>query len=155
MIKKFEFLGQQLTKSETESLLKAVFKEQQERVPLINSALKDFGSEMLLKRIEIYNLNFMFTDLFYAISRITWCDSPGKLMGLLWLTFCFCKDRNGNGNQKYDMIFNERKCNLLGIAEWCEIFQNGVPTDKEFEKWWDSQKGEKVDNLVDIKEEWK
>ena len=92
----------------------------------------------MAKRIQHYPLPFDMSVFFVALSIICGIDRPGKAMGLLWLAFCYHKKTG----KKW-----------LGIEDWAEIFPFGMPTDEEWETWWDSQKESQV-NKVDHPKYW-
>lgn len=103
----------------------------------------DFGSQILLKRIESYNLPFMISNLFYIMSVETWVKNPGKVMMLLRLLY---QEWKKSGKQYFN------------LEDWTLIFfPYGVPTDEEQEKWWDSQKSfdEPLGNMVDNSSYWR
>ena len=70
--------------------------------------------------------------------------NPGKIIMLLWLA------------HQYHKKVHHRNITLLGIDEWVDIFPFGVPTEKEMERMWESQKapGAPSGNLLDDIKTW-
>ena len=106
---------------------------------------KDGASQMFLKRIKLYDLKFMVTDLFFAICIKIFIDRPAKIMMLLRLCYQYWRDYGGT---------------LLNIETFCLMFPNGTPSDDELRVMWKSQKYLDrpadcfSDNLLDYAESW-
>lgn len=148
-IPEFKFVGQPLSKQNTETLMGLVmasFNAGAEKPMEQDTVLMDmFLAKVAEKRIQFYPLPFNITNFFFAASVLTFVNTPGMVMGMLWIAKCHA-DKFGK--------------KLLTVSDWCEIFPRGAPTDKECEEWWDAQKvpwkgssGES-DNLVDYPYLW-
>ena len=78
----FNFSGRELTTDEF-SLLTACLTHKKEEILVQDSDFKnEFLVQVLLKRIEAYQLDFTFTDLF-VLASFFFVDSPGNIMILL------------------------------------------------------------------------
>ena len=142
-IPEFSFEGRPLTQEESAFFIKLSLNADKEKNLKESSINKEFLAQVLLKRIQGYNLKFEISDFFFIISVLCFANNPGKIMILLRLCFQY-------------WLKTERS--FLGISEWVDIFPSGVPTEKELEQMWDSQKfseaGVMTDNLVDCPSLW-
>ena len=146
-IPEFTFVGKPLNKEQTSMLMQLIMasmgKGEKDLADeeTLNSV---FLAQIAIKRIAAYGLPKI-TAPFFMASLITFANTPGMIMGMLWLAKCYS-----------DKVGKKR----LTVQDWCEMFPVGTPTEEECEKWWDSQKitwerkGMESDNTVDYPELW-
>ena len=138
------FKGSPLNQEQSNNFLHLLMAPEKER-PLEDSEIRnEFLAQILLKRIDAYNLPFIITDYFFVMSVSTFVDRPG--LAILLLRLCW-QEWKKNGTTKFDL-------NIWGT----KLFPFGVPTEEELEAMWDSQKGfnnnSNVDNLLDLSDNW-
>jgi hypothetical protein len=141
MIPEFKFKGEPLSRKESEQLLVMIMNKNKEKDISENKDLSEvFTVKIFLKRKDAFNLPFSITDFFVGMSS-KFLGKPGTAITLLWLCFCYYKKTGKR---------------LLDINDWCLMFPWGLPTDKELEAFWDSQKGpeEPLGNMIDNPEYW-
>lgn len=147
-IPEFKFKGVPLTQEQTELVFSLIVNSKGESevdVSLDENINSTFLAEVAIKRMRAYNLPFKITNYFFVASVITFMNTPGMVMGMLWIAKCYA-DRTKKDN--------------LTIQDWCELFPWGAPTQEECDTWWDSQKvtwerhGVESDNMVDYLELW-
>jgi len=149
IIPELEFKGAPLSQEKMKMLLGLLMASYQSKeTPLEKDSLlmEEFLPKVAEARIRVYPLPFNITNLFLVASVMTFVNSPGMVMGMLWLAKRYY-DRTGK--------------KLLGVPEWCEMFPWGPPTPEECERWWDAQKMPKelrsslmMDNMVDYPVLW-
>jgi len=140
MIPTFKFHGRVLQQDEYQDLLALLLSKKNELPLEVDPELsKEFLSQVAIKRMEFYHLPFRLSNLFFLISMRTWVNNPGRVMGLLWVCQQYSKKNNTP--------------QVLTVNDFCYMFPLGVPTDQEFDNWWDSQK-EGSNNKVDNPDYW-
>jgi hypothetical protein len=146
----FKFKGRPLTQKETNTFITLGMSKDKDQPldkedTLFGVLLKDEPlAQILLKRIKVFKLPFMISAMFFLMSVSTGFTNPGKVIMLLWLA------------HQYHNKAHHRNITLLGVNEWVDIFPFGVPTEKELERMWKSQKapGAPSGNLLDDIRTW-
>jgi len=149
-IPEFQFRGSPLSEDNTVRLLDMALttlnKPELEKPIEQDEVLKTvFGAQIAVKRISVWELPFNISNFFFIASVMTFVNSPGMVVAMLWLAKCYAE---------------KNKKTYLNLSDWCELFPAGTPTEQECSDWWDSQKipfEERTttnDNLVDVRELW-
>lgn len=149
-IPKFEFTGSPLDPEKTMMLMGLIVATKSPDNPEVpmekdGNLMDMFLAKVAEARIRVYPLPFNITNFFFAASMITFMNTPGMVMGMLWLAKCYA-EKTGK--------------KVLTVGDWCEMFPVGTPTPEECERWWDAQKvtwerkSLESDNMVDYPELW-
>lgn len=142
MLPKLKFHGKPMTKEQSEIFLKLMLAKPKE-IPIENDEELNtsFLSQIIIKRIKAYKLPYSLSNLFLLMSLSCGVNTPGKAMIILALSFQY---------------YNKNPKSLLTIEDWANIFPFGMPSEKEFDQMWDSQKksDEPLGNMVDNPENW-
>ena len=98
-----------------------------------------FLYQVLVKRLEVFSPKSKFTiPLLSFISTI--CDRPGTIV--MWAYTL---------HMMASTLPTPRTVTLEDLAK---VFPMGFPTEKEYDRIWDGQKGPKGQNLLDLEETW-
>ena len=126
-VPEFKFSGVPMTEEQSGQFMMLVLNKNKDEVLSAKSEITGQSAliQIFLKRIEAYKLPFKVSEMFMIMSLMTFVDRPGNVMILLRLCYQY---------------YMKTKTEMLGISEWAELFPMGVPSDKELEQMWDSQK---------------
>lgn len=145
-IPEFVFTGKPLEEKDCGILMQFFFAAQAGKEGKLTDAPPEIAKTMpvqiFLKRLEVYGLKFSVSEFFMCMSMLTMVRTPGDTMILLRLCYQYWKK---TGKE------------FLTVADWCEMFPMGTPTEEERRVMWDSQKdaNQPLGNMVDNMEFWK
>lgn len=144
---KFTFKGAPMTDKQSELFISLLMNKGSEidvRDSRSEDLKKAFPVQVLLTRVEVYKLPFVFTDMFIlTCMSMDIMQTPGKVMLLLRLCY---------------QTWKEIGFTVFNVEVFAKMFPWGVPTEQEWKSMWDSQKCDRnenvTDNLVDDVKYW-
>jgi len=100
---------------------------------------QSFLYQVLVKRLEVCSPKSKFSiPLLAFVSTI--CDRPGTIV--MW------------AYTLHMMASQLAEPRMVKLEDLAKVFPMGFPTEEEYERVWDGQKGEKGVNLLDVEETW-